>query len=215
MSKTTILVIEDHKLMRQLWQLYLNSFPDLDVVAETKTAEEGIEKAVEIHPDIILLDINLPGMNGMDAILHIIRNSPRSKIIGISFHAHPSFAKKMIKQGASAYLTKNCSAEELLGCIRKVRDGEKYISAEIKDLLSKEIMFDSEKNTMELINSLSSRELEILKNIRNGCTSLEISKILEISLRTVEVHRFNILKKLRVRNTASLLNFINTNYIPI
>lgn len=145
-------------------------------------------------------------MNGFEATKEIRKISPDSRIIGVSMHSQPAYAKKMLQVGAMGYITKNSSKEEMIAAITEVAQGNKYICQEVKAILSEQILEDNEKPD---INLLSQREIEIIDHLKQGLSSKEIALQLNITLKTVEVHRHNILKKLNLKNTAALVNFIN------
>lgn len=205
-DKITILIVDDHKLIRDTWSFILNSDPRFQVIAESDSGKEAIDLAENNHPNIVLMDINMSPMNGFEATKEIRKVSPESKIIGVSMHSQPAYAKKMLQVGAMGYITKNSSKEEMIGAISEVAQGNKYICHEVKAILSEQILEDNEKPD---INLLSQREIEIIELIKQGQSSKEIAQQLNITLKTVEVHRHNILKKLNLKNTAALVNFIN------
>ena len=205
-NKITILIVDDHKLIRDTWSFILNSDPRFQVIAETDSGKSAIELAESNQPNIILMDINMSPMNGFESTREIRKISPESKIIGVSMHSQPAYAKKMLQVGAMGYITKNSSKEEMIGAITEVAQGNKYICHEVKAILSEQILEDNEKPD---INMLSQREVEIIDLIKQGQSSKEIALHLSITLKTVEVHRHNILKKLNLKNTAALVNFIN------
>ncbi len=209
-SKTTILIVDDHKLIRDTWSFILNSDPNFQVIAETDNGQESIELARKHNPDVILMDINMSPMNGFDATKEIRKVSSDSRIIGVSMHSQPAYAKKMLQIGAMGYVTKNSSRNEMITAINEVAKGNKYICNEVKTILSEQILEESDKPD---INLLSQREVEIIDLIKKGMSSKEIAQNLNITLKTVEVHRHNILKKLNLKNTAALVNFINTSGI--
>jgi DNA-binding NarL/FixJ family response regulator len=209
MKKINILIVDDHKLIRETWSFILNEDPAYQVTGECGSAEEAIEISKKQQPDIVILDVNLPGMNGLDAIGQIQKSSPGSKILGISLHTQPTYAREMMRRGAMGYLTKTSSKEEMFDALKNINAGNKYICAEIKNKITAQVMHgDSEKD----IGELSQRELEVIKFIKKGFSSKEIANALFLSVKTVEVHRYNILKKLNLRNAAALINFINQNY---
>ncbi|MBN8786430.1 MAG: response regulator transcription factor [Terrimonas sp.] len=205
-DKITILIVDDHKLIRDTWSFILNSDDRFRVIAETDSGQQAIELANSSHPEIILMDINMSPMNGFEATKEIRKIAPSSKIIGVSMHSQPAYAKKMLQMGAVGYITKNSSKEEMITAISEVAMGHKYICNEVKTILSEQILEDSEKPD---VNLLSQREVEIIDLIKQGQSSREIAQHLNITLKTVEVHRHNILKKLNLKNTAALVNFIN------
>jgi DNA-binding NarL/FixJ family response regulator len=209
MEKITILLVDDHRLIRDSWSHILNREPRLQVVGAASNGDEAIEMAKTKRPRIILMDINMTPVNGFDATKTIRKQSPGSRIIGVSMHAIPVYAKKMLQAGAMGYVTKNSSREELISAILEVDAGRKYICDEVKNILAEQQL--EEPSQQSDINNLSKREIEIAKLIKDGMSSKEIASQLGISLKTVEVHRYNILKKLHLKNTAALVNFVNTN----
>jgi DNA-binding NarL/FixJ family response regulator len=209
MEKITILIADDHKLIRETWTYILNSDERFEVVAECGDAEQAVELAKELKPDIVLMDINMAPFNGFEATEKIRKLSPDSKIIGVSMHSQPAYAKKMLQVGARGYVTKNSSKEEMFNAITEVFRGNKYVCDEIKTIISDQLLDDNQDTPS--INSLTEREMQIIHHIREGHSSKEIATQLDISLKTVEVHRHNILKKLKLKNSASLVNFINSS----
>jgi DNA-binding NarL/FixJ family response regulator len=213
MNKITILIADDHTLVRETWSYILNSDERFKVVAECGSGEDAVEKARELHPDIVIMDINLPGINGIEATEQIKKISPGSKILGVSLHTQPTYARKMMQKGALGYVTKNSSREEMFKAIMEVNSGKKYVCDEIKNILSDQIISGDEEQTG--LNALSQREIEIISFIRKGFSSKEIADQLDISVKTVEVHRYNILKKLNLKNAAALVNFINNSQLDL
>ncbi|MEO7924232.1 MAG: response regulator transcription factor [Chitinophagaceae bacterium] len=209
MDKITILLVDDHKLIRESWSFILNSDPRFQVIGETSNGDEAVEIAKSKMPNIVLMDINMTPLNGFDATKLIRQFSPGSRIIGISMHSMPAYARRMLQMGAMGYVTKNSSKDELLSAIVAVNNGKKYICEEVKNILAQQELNDDE-NSLPDMNVLSQREIDVVKLIKEGLSSKEIAIRLDISLKTVEVHRYNILKKLNLKNTAALVNFINT-----
>ena len=207
MDKITILLVDDHKLIRDSWSFILNSDDRFRVVGETGDTEELVSMAKEKKPRIVLMDINMSPVNGFEATKLVRQYSPGSKVIGISMHSMPAYARKMMQIGAMGYVTKNSSKDELMNAIVEVNGGKKYICEEVKNILAQQEL--EEENGKPDLNALSRRELDIIKLIKEGLSSREIALRLDISLKTVEVHRYNILKKLNLKNTAALVNFIN------
>lgn len=207
MKKISILIVDDHKLIRESWSLILNTDPRFEVIGEISSGEEAIAFVGNIKPDIILMDVNMKPMSGFDATKNIRKIAPFSKIIGVSIHNMPAYAKKMLSLGAMGYITKNSSKEEMINAIIEVNHGNKYVCEEVKGILMKrELEGNAETPEMSV---LSRRELEVIHLIRDGLSSKEIASQFGIALKTIEVHRYNILKKLKLKNTASLINFIN------
>ncbi len=207
MEKITILLVDDHKLIRESWSFILNSDARFMVVGETSNAEEAVSIAKQRNPRIVLMDINMTPVNGFEGTKMMRKSAPESRVIGISMHSMPAYARRMLQIGAMGYVTKNSSKDELLNAILEVNDGKKYVCDEVKNILAQQEL--DEDNGRPDLNALSRRELDIVKLIKEGLSSREIALQLDISLKTVEVHRYNILKKLNLKNTAALVNFIN------
>jgi DNA-binding NarL/FixJ family response regulator len=212
MNKIKILLTDDHQLIRKTWAFVLNSNPRFEVIADTGSAEEAIQIAKTRNPDIILMDINMYPDNGFELTEMILKDSPGSKIIGLSMNSLPSYAKRMIEIGGYGYLTKNSSLEEMTKAIFEVNEGKKFFCEEIKNILANNAM-KTDKEKSSDITALSKREVQIVKYIKKGFSSKEIAQDLKLSCKTVEVHRYKILKKLSLKNTASLVNFINNQAI--
>jgi len=152
-------------------------------------------------------------MSGFDVLKMIRKYSPGSKIIGVSMHSQPAYAKKMLRLGAKGYVTKNSPRQEMLTAISEVTNNHVYICQEVKNILSDQLLHGDQANPD--INNLSDREMQIVRALKEGLSSKEIASELSISLKTVEVHRHNILKKLKLKNTVSLINFINSQAFDI
>lgn len=208
MKKITVGIVDDHKLIREMWVKLFSDRTDIEVTGESGRLDDAVEMIKIKRPDIVLLDINLSGGSGMDAVPKIRKYSPGTRIIAVSMHNQLAYAKKMLQMGAKGYVTKNSSHEEIFKAVEIVMNGGQYVCAEIKNILSDQL-FNNETDKPG-IKTLSLREIEIVKLIKNGLSSKEIASELSITVRTIEVHRHNILKKLKLKNTASLISYINT-----
>ena len=213
MKKVSIMIVDDHTLIRETWSFLLGKNENFDVVAECGDGERAIELARDKRPDVVLLDINMAPMSGFDVLKSIRKFSPGSKIIGVSMHSQPAYAKKMLRLGAKGYVTKNSPRQEMLEAISEVSHNHVYICQEVKNILSEQLLSGDQVNPD--INNLSDREMQIVRALKEGLSSKEIATSLNISLKTVEVHRHNILKKLKLKNTVSLINFINSQAFDI
>lgn len=209
MKKVAILIVDDHKLIREAYALVLSRFENFEVVGTTQEGEQAIEISRQKQPDIVLLDTNLGPLNGLEILKSIRKYSPSTKVIIVSLYIQPSFVRKMLSNGAKGFLSKNSSVEEMLKAIHIVSEKGSYVSDDIKDYLTKNWAGNNE-DVPAGIDVLSTRELEVIKLIREGHSSKEIGVVLHIGAKTVEVHRHNILKKLKVKNTAALIDFVHT-----
>jgi two-component system invasion response regulator UvrY len=206
MKKISVVVVDDHKMIREMWIRLFAEAKLYEIVGESGDFHEAISVIGARKPQIVLLDINLPNASGLDAVPLIQKQSPDTKIIGVSMHNQPALAKKMLKLGAKGYVTKNSPQEEIFSAIDQVLKGNVYICTEIKHILSERAL------TGEIgkpgIKDLSMREIEVVNLLKEGMSSREIAEKLGVSTKTIEVHRYNILKKLDLKNTASLINTI-------
>lgn len=203
-NKITIILADDHILIRESWEFVLNADPRFSVVATTANGEEVVELVQRLRPQIVLMDVNLVGMNGIEATKLISRLVPETKVIGLSMHTNPVVARKIIQNGGQGYVTKNSDGKELFHAILQVVSGKKYICNEVKNILADlEITKDKVPGT----DALTKREIEIIKMIIQGTTSKEIAEKIGVAVKTVDTHRYNILKKLNLKNTASLVNW--------
>lgn len=207
MEKINVLIADDHKLIRETWSYILNNDSRFQVIAECGDSEQAVEMVRLKRPHIVLMDINISPISGFEATERIRKVSPATRVIGVSMHSQPAYAKKMLQIGARGYVTKNSSKEEMIQAILEVNEGNKYICEEIKNNISELIL--EEKRDVPNVNALTEREIQIINLIKEGQSSKEIATTLNISLKTVEVHRHNVLKKLKLKNAASLVNFIN------
>ena len=212
-KKITIVIFDDHNLVAEMWSELINSDERFSVIAICNdTSAKSIELVKIKKPDVVIMDINIQPLSGIDATKLVRKESPGSKIIGVSMHNQPSFAKRMLKNGATGYVTKSSNRNEMFEAITAVSSGQKYICKEIQENLSKQVLVDDDTPD---ISKLSEREIDVLKHIKDGLSSKEIAEILFLSSRTVEVHRSNILKKLNLKNTASLLKFIHNSSLDV
>jgi DNA-binding NarL/FixJ family response regulator len=208
----SILIADDHKLIRETWAFILNGDPRFNVIGSCSNSEEAVRMSRQKQPQVILMDINMVPFSGIEATRQIREASPESRVIGVTMHTQPAYAKKMMQLGASGYVTKNSSKEEMINAILEVSRGNKFVCEEIKDLLTESVEAPSPTSP---IDSLTEREMDVINLIRQGYSSKDISLKLEISIKTVEVHRHNILKKLKLKNAVSLIHFMNSSSAPI
>lgn len=208
MKKISILLADDHQLVLESWKYMLETDERFLVAGIAGTGKQAVDLAADLRPNVVLMDINMNEMDGFEATKLIRKISPGSRVIGVSMHTMPAYAKRMLKAGASGYVTKSSSREELIKAILEVAEGKTYLCEDVKNII---INNELEPAPGPNINLLSKRELEIVQYISRGLSSKEISGQLFLSLKTIEVHRYNILKKLNLPNAAALVNFVNHN----
>ena len=211
-KKIKIVIADDHLLIAETWATLINMDPDFEVVKVFDNTQTLVEEISDIKPDIAILDININPFSGIEATKMIRRLAPGTKIIGVSMHNQPSFAKKMMRTGAMGYVTKSSNKNEMYEAIRSVMRGEKFICAEIQRNITNQVLMDDDDNKL---SRLTEREIEIIKLIKDGCTNKEIAEKLFLSPRTVETHRARILKKLDLKNSLSLVKYINESFMDL
>jgi len=211
-KKIRIIIADDHLLIAETWASLINMDPSFEVVRVYDNTKSLIDEITEVKPDVAILDININPFSGIEATKMIKKLAPGTKIIGVSMHNQPSFAKKMMRNGAMGYVTKNSSKQEMYDAIKSVMNGQKYICAEIQKNITNQMLVDEDDNKL---STLTEREIEIIKLIKNGMTNKEIAEQLFLSPRTVETHRARILKKLDLKNSLSLIKYINDSFMDL
>jgi two-component system, NarL family, response regulator NreC len=204
---TRILIVDDHSITREGLKVLLNKIPNFEVIAEAENGRAAVSLARKHKPDVIVMDINMPELNGVDASRQILAELPQTKIIALSMYSDRSYVKGMLKSGVAGYLLKNCAFEELSVAILTVLRNQTYLSPKISDIVRKEfikMMDGDEANAGEL---LSEKEREVLQLIAEGKKTKEIAEQLHISIKTVEARRSKIMEKLNINTVAGLTKF--------
>lgn len=201
---TKIMVVDEHKILREGLSTLIAKQPDMEIIGEAKDGREALRLVDKLSPDLILMDVTMPNLNGIEATRKIKSKKPDIEIIALSLHSDRRYVLGMIDAGASGYLLKECAFDELVRAINTVMSRKKYLSPGISDILIEEYV---KKNTQEkptIYAKLTPREREILQLIAEGKNTKEIAGYLFISIKTVETHRRHIKKKLRVDSVAEL-----------
>lgn len=201
MSKIKIIVADDHQLFREGMMALLSKNNFLDIVGEASSVVELFGLMDNIEPHVVLMDISMPGTNGLEAIKTARDQYPNVKFIVLTMHAEGQYVVKAVRNGAYGYLIKNADENELITAIEAVALGKKYFNSQISQLMIGNIALQGE----ELHKKLSDREMEVLELVSEGRTTKEIANQLFVSARTVDTHRVNMMKKLNVQNTAELI----------
>jgi two-component system response regulator NreC len=200
-----ILLADDHRIVREGIRSLLEKHPDMDVVAEAEDGSTAVQLAQELSPDVVVMDIAMPGLDGILASRRIITESPDVKVIGLSMHSDIQFVMEMLDTGAAGYLLKDCAFEELAHAIRAVLAGGKYLSPEIAGLVI-ELGRERWKETEDTGGTyrLSSRETAVARLLVEGKNTKQIAAVLQVSTKTVGAHRRRIFSKLGIKSTAEL-----------
>ena len=202
-----IILADDHVILRHGLSKSLQMEKDIEVIAQANDGRTAVQLAQELSPDVIIMDIGMPDLNGIEATRQIVKNSPRVRVIGLSMHSAKKFIVEMFKAGASGYLLKDCEFDELVNAIRTVASGKNYISPSISNILVETCVNDDPKNKKSAFSTLTKRERDVLQLLTEGKTTKQTAKCLHISPKTVEVHRLNIMNKLNIDNMAQLTKY--------
>lgn len=206
--KTRIILADDHKVMRAGLRNLISQEPDLEVVAEASTGREAVELCHKHEPDLVLMDIAMPELNGIEACRQVRAELPRVRVLALSMHADKQYAAGMLGAGASGYLLKDCAYDELVEAIRTVASGRTYLSPEITGVVLRDYVDRlSGAEADSAFSVLTDREREVLQLVAEGHTTKQIAEKLYVSVKTVESHRQNIMDKLEIRTIAELTKY--------
>ncbi len=202
-----VLLADDHNIVREGLKSLLEKDPDIEVVAMADNGRTAVRLAGELKPDVAVLDIAMPEMNGIEATRRIYRDNPAIKVLTLSMHSARRFVTEALSAGAKGYLLKDCAAEELVRAIRTVAGDETYLSPKVAGLIVKDYLKHSPETTPSADSCLTNREREILQLIAEGESTKEIAFKLGVSIKTVETHRQQIMKKLNLHGVAELTRY--------
>jgi two-component system, NarL family, invasion response regulator UvrY len=200
MSVINVLLVDDHAVVRMGFKMLLESAADIKVVAEAESGEQGVKFYMEHHPDVVVMDITMPGIGGLEAIERIMAKESNAKILVLSAHEDSVHPKRVLNAGAMGYLTKRSAAEELIKAIRTVASGKRYLEASVAQQLAIQ-QLSGEQNPVDV---LSDREFEVFMALAKGKTTNDIAETLCLSPRTVGTHLYNIKQKLNANNSAEI-----------
>jgi DNA-binding NarL/FixJ family response regulator len=209
MKRITVLLAEDHMIVREGFRILLNSEGDLELIGEAQTGRQAVKMAVELRPDVVVMDVAMPQLNGLEATRQIRKAVPDARIIMLSAHSDDAYVEQAIAMGAAGYLFKQTSAHALAEAIREVHKGGTYFSPSIAKRLrsrARETLNSKGKLGKKAVR-LSSREVEVLQQIAEGTPNKQIAAELGISIKTVEKHRDHLMQKLDIHDTASLTRY--------
>lgn len=202
-----IIVADDHRIVRNGLRTLLKSEPDIEVIAEAENGRKTIQLTRELSPDVVIMDITMPDLNGIEATRQILAEFPQVKIVALSMHHHEQFISGMFMAGASGYLLKDCSVEELTAAIHAATKGEVYLSPGVANVVIKNYVRQLMKSEKAIPPILTPRESEVLQLVSEGKTSKQIASIMHISTKTVDTHRRHIMDKLAVSSIAELTKY--------
>ena len=203
-----VLIADDHKIMLAGLRSILEKQTDFEVVGEADNGRKAVQMAQEKKPDVIVMDVSMPDLNGIEATKQIIESLPETRVIALSMHSDKRFVMGMLRAGASGYLLKDCASQELANAIVQVARGKKYLSPEITGVVIDDFLLgDSSEEVATAASQLSPREREVLQLIAEGWSTKQIASHLYVSIKTIETHRRQIMKKLDLHSTADLTKY--------
>jgi len=202
-----VLLADDHQITRQGLRSLLEKKADIEVIAEAENGRKAVELAKQLSPDVVIMDITMPDLNGIEASRQIIRDNETTKIIALSIHSDTLFISEMLKSGADGYLLKDCAFEELEQAIRTVVGGKVYLSPSISGVVVEDYLHRLSKSGIDNVELLTDREREVLQLIAEGKSTKQTALKLHISVKTVETHRRQIMNKLDIYTVAELTKY--------
>jgi len=201
-----ILIADDHVIIRSGLRLLLEQQPDFKVVAEANDGREALQMASKFHPEVAILDIGMPGLNGIEATRQIVAQEPATQVVILSMHADEGYVLRALKAGAKAYIVKNSAEADLIRAVRAVAEGKSFFSPVISKMLLEDYVRQvREKEVEDSYDLLTPREREVLQLVAEGRSNKDVANVLNLSLHTVETHRGNILEKLGLHGVPELI----------
>jgi len=200
---TRILLADDHAVVRRGFRMILDAQADFEVVGEVSNGREAVEQATGLQPDVVIMDVTMPELNGIEATRRIAESAPRTRVLALSMHRDAVYVREILRAGARGYLLKDSSEGDLVFAVRAIAQGEGYLSPAV----SEAVLTDYRKHVTNPVDLLTSREREVLQLIAEGKTNKEIATGLNLSVYTVEAHRGKIMEKLNLHSTGELVRF--------
>ena len=204
---TTIVLADDHHMVRQGLQALLEAEPDFHIVGEAADGREALQLVERLQPDVLVLDLMLPGLSGLEVARQVSRLSPQTRVVILSMYANQAYVLEALRSGAAAYVLKKATAGELARAVREVTAGRRYLSPPLSEEHIETYLKKAEESKTDPYELLTTRQREVLHLIVEGHTNVEIAARLVISPRTVEMHRANLMRKLGVRTQADLIRY--------
>jgi DNA-binding NarL/FixJ family response regulator len=203
MSKIRIVLADDHSVVRQGFRRILEAQTDMEIVGEASNGREALETATKLSPDVVVMDVAMPELNGIEATRRMGEAAPRTRVLALSMHKDSVYVREILRAGARGYLLKDAVDEDLIAAVRAVARGEGYLSPGVADA----VLTDYRQHVTDPIDLLTSREREVLQLIAEGKTNKEIATTLNLSVYTVDAHRGRIMEKLNLHSTGELVRF--------
>jgi DNA-binding NarL/FixJ family response regulator len=205
--QTTILLADDHHIVRQGLRALLEAESDFHLVGEAGDGLEAVRLAESLQPNVLVLDLMMPGLNGLEVTRQVKKRCPRTSVVILSMHANEGYVLEALRNGAGGYVLKDSSAADLVQAVREAVAGRRYLSPPLSERAIEAYLEKAQSATLDIYETLTTREREVLQLIAEGHTNADIAARLSISPRTVEVHRANLMRKLNLHNQTDLVRF--------
>jgi DNA-binding NarL/FixJ family response regulator len=202
-KKIRILLADDHAVVRRGFGHILSAQSDMEIVGEAGNGREAVEQAEELKPDIVVMDVSMPELNGIEATRRLAKSLPRTRILALSMHKDAVYVREILRAGANGFLLKDANDADLVAAVRAISQGQGYISPEV----SEGVLTDYRRHVTDPIDLLTGREREVLQLIAEGKTNKEIAQALNLSVYTVDAHRGRIMEKLNLHSTGEIVRF--------
>ncbi len=202
-----ILIADDHKIVREGLIALLRQHPHMEVVGEAENGRQAVQLAASLQPQVVIIDIGMPELNGIEATRQIMAESPGTKVIALSMHSDKRFVKGMLKAGAAGYLLKYCASEELVNAIQMVMANRVYLSHDITGIVVEDYVQKLADSDSSPFQTLTPREREVLQLLAEGHSTRQIADTLHVSVKTIEVHRKQLMDKLGLNSLADLIKY--------
>jgi len=206
-KKIRVLLADDHAVVRRGFRMILDSQADLEVIGEVANGREAVASAAELQPDVIVMDVTMPELNGIEATRRIAEVAPRARVLALSMHKDAVYVREILRAGAKGYLLKDSEEGDLIAAVRSVARGEGFLSPGVSDA----VLTDYRKHVTNALDLLTSREREVLQHIAEGKTNKEIATSLNLSVYTIEAHRGRLMEKLNLHSSGELVRFAVRN----
>jgi len=207
MKGIRIVLADDHAVVRQGFKMILDAQPDMEIVGEAGNGREAVELAQKLKPDVVVMDVAMPELNGIEATRRVMEAVAHTRVLALSMHKDSVYVREVLRAGARGYLLKDSGAADLVSAVRAVARGEGYLSPAVSDA----VLDDYRKHVTDPIDRLSSREREVLQMLAEGKTNKEIAAVLNLSVYTVDAHRGRIMEKLNLHSINELVRFAVRN----
>ena len=207
MKRIRILLADDHAVVRQGFKMILSAQPDMEIVGEAGNGREAVTLAEQFKPDVVVMDVAMPELNGIEATRRLALSAPHTRVVALSMHKDSVYVREILRAGARGYLLKDSVAADLVHAVRAVASGEGYLSPAV----SNAVLDDYRRHVTNPIDLLTSREREVLQMLAEGKTNKEIAGVLNLSVYTVDAHRGRIMEKLNLHSINELVRFAVRN----